>query len=197
MISKKKTYTKFKYHSEIYQIGESLMVQDENFRYAMCKLLQIIPANGIKRHPYWPTIKIQWYYSKTDLDRAKTGLEDEELFESISNSELFEAPHHDIIYIETVVCKCRVLSFEKYEKLDQPSDTIFFKRSKYDPIKHVLTPSMDHWKKVCKCNRPFNPDLLYMECGGCNLYFHPKCFGIAEGEVGQIDNFYCDNCKNK
>lgn len=176
------------------------MVQDENYKYAMCKLTHIIPSNGMKKHPYWPTIKIQWYYSKSDLDRTKAGLKSDELFESISNYELFEASHQDTIYIETVVCKCRVLSFEEYTKLDQPSDTIFFQRAKYDPIKHVFTPPMDQWKKICKCSRPFNPDLLYIECEGCNSCFHPKCFGIEEEEVEKIEKFYCDNCikaKNK
>lgn len=173
------------------------MIQDQGGKYSIAKLLEIIPFHGIKKHSQWPTIKIQWFYAKQDINRTKTGLNEEKDFTSISDYELFNSPHQDVIYIETVVCKCYVLPLEDYLKLEEPTDIIYFYRADYDPIKEVLKPPYEKWEKICYCNTPFNPDSLYLKCDKCMQYFHPKCVGINNEDAEKLDDFLCNNCKTK
>lgn len=196
-LSKKRTYTKFKYKGEIYKIGDSMMIQDQGGKYSIAKLLSIIPSSGIKEHSLWPSIKVQWYYSKTDINREKNGLNEDINYNSLSNFEVFNSPHTDIIYIETVVCKCFVVSLEDYCKLEEPSEVTYFQRAEYDPIKQFLKPPYDKWEKICKCKTPFNPDVLYLKCDKCMKYYHPYCVGINEEEAEKLDLFFCDECKEK
>ena len=194
ILSKKKRYLKFKYQEEIYKLGDCLMIQDQGGRYSVAKLLEIIPRNGIKKHSLWPTIKVQWFYSKADINREKNSLIALKDFNSISDYELFNSLHTDTIYIETVVCKCIVVHMEEYLKLDEPSELVYFYRADYDPIKEVLKPPFEKWNKICKCNTPFNPDQLYLKCDNCMKYFHPTCVGIPEEKGEQMDAFYCNEC---
>lgn len=170
------------------------MIQDQGGRYSIAKLLEIIPRNGIKKHSLWPTIKVQWFYSKADINREKNSLIAQKDFESISDYELFNSPHKDTIYIETVVRKCFVVHMEEYLQLDEPSDLVYFYRADYDPIKELLKPPFEKWKKICKCRTPFNPDQLYLKCDKCMQYFHPNCVGINEEMAEQMDAFVCNEC---
>ena len=190
-------FSKFKYHNIIYNIGDCLCIQaKEKNKYLYAKLLEILPSNGMKKHSLWPSIKVQWYYLKSDLNREKNGLIDPKAYDSISEFELFESPHNDIIYIESVICKCYTLKYEDYINLDESEDTMFFTRAKYNPYKELLDPPFETWERICKCKMPFNPDKLYITCDGCQKSFHPECFNIKEDEIEKID-FYCDECKNK
>ena len=173
------------------------MIQAQGGKYSIAKLLEIIPRNGMKKHSLWPTIKVQWYYSKTDINKEKNTLTLQKNYDSISEYEVFTSPHKDTIYIETVVCKCFVVHIDEYLKLDEPSDLVYFYRAAYDPIKEVLKPPFDKWNKICKCKTPFNPDQLYLKCDKCLKYFHPKCVGINDKIANEIDAFECVDCNNK
>lgn len=108
IVAQSNNYNKFKFKSEIYSLGDTLMVQDVSDGYLIGKLARIIPSGGIPSYPHWPTIQVQWYYKKSDINREKNGLASDVIFNSISDYELFHSEHTDIIFIETVICRCKV-----------------------------------------------------------------------------------------
>jgi hypothetical protein len=108
IVSPNVNYNKIKYKSDIYSIGDYLMVRDVNDGFLIGKLIKIIQFNGMKKYPYWPSIQVQWYYKKSDISREKNGLTDDVIFNSISEYELFKSTHKDTIFIETVLCACKV-----------------------------------------------------------------------------------------
>jgi hypothetical protein len=54
------TYTKIKFKQDYFSIGDNLMVRDFNENFLVAKLSKIIPVNGNKKYPYWPTIEVEW-----------------------------------------------------------------------------------------------------------------------------------------
>lgn len=48
------------------------------------------------------------YYKKNEINRDKNGLLDDEKFDSLSEKELFQSEHKDIIAIENISAKCKV-----------------------------------------------------------------------------------------
>ena len=54
-------YNKIKFKSEIYRIGDAVLVRDLNEGFLAAKLTRIIQCNGFKKYPFWPTIEVQWY----------------------------------------------------------------------------------------------------------------------------------------
>lgn len=134
VISSDVSYDTIKFQSTYYSIGDKIIVfaNNENL---IAELVKIIPKNGIKDYPMWPSIQVRWYYKKTDINRKKNQLLDDSNYASISDYELFETNHKDIIFIETVIAKCNIYSYEEYEALDDHTDYTFFCRAQYDPNK--------------------------------------------------------------
>jgi hypothetical protein len=54
------TYSKIKFKQDYFSIGDNLMVRDFNENFLVAKLSKIIPVNGNKKYPYWPTIEVEW-----------------------------------------------------------------------------------------------------------------------------------------
>jgi len=128
------TYTKFKYNGEIYSVGDDVQICDYSSEYLIAKIVKIHTTNGIMKYSYWPTIEVNWYYKKSDIAQDKKSLPGLDL-NSISEFEVFSSKHKDIIFIETLLGKCNVLTFEEYESLEEISSIMFFTRAFYDPIK--------------------------------------------------------------
>ncbi len=114
------------------------MVRDLNGDFLVGKLIKIITNGGFKKYPYWPTIQVQWYYKKIDINREKNGLKDDTIFNSISDYELFKSNHTDTIFVETVMGPCKIYTYEQYESLEEHTNSTFFCRASYDPIKVSL-----------------------------------------------------------
>ncbi len=136
---------------------------------------------------------MNWYYRKSDLLADKKILSKIKI-DSISNYELFSSSHKDIIFIETVIAKCLVLSFEEYELLEALNENTYFSRASYDPIKKTFNPPFNKWRKVCTCNMPLNPDEFYVKCDMCTTWCHPKCENINEEAIENLERFTCSNC---
>ena len=190
------SYDSIKFRDIIFKIGDVLLIQssDENL---IGELIKIIPSNGIKEYPFWPTVQVKWYYKKKDINRKKNNLLSQQNFDSISDYELFPSNHKDIIYIESIINKCKVYTYEEYDNIADPSDYTFFTRAKYEIHSELLHPKFDDWKKGCICKKPLNPDQLYIKCDKCNGWFHPKCCGIDEKDSNKINNFVCPNCRKE
>jgi hypothetical protein len=187
------TYDSIKFRNFIFKIGDVLLIQasEENL---IGELIKIIPTNGIKEYPFWPAVQVKWYYKKKDINRKKNNLLNQQNFDSISDYELFPSNHKDIIYIESIINKCKVYTYEEYDNITDPSDFTFFTRAKYEINTELLHPKFDDWKKGCICKKPLNPDQLYIKCDKCNGWYHPKCCGIDEKDSDKINNFVCPNC---
>lgn len=186
-------YTKFKYDNVIYKIGDCMFIKDSNDTFSIGKLVKIISANGIKSLPFWPTIKVKWFYKKKEINWEKNGITSS-FYDSISEYEVFKSKHYDIIFIESVLCKCTVLPIQEYQIQKENSDLIFFTRARYDPLTQIITPPIDQWERSCSCNAPVNPDLLYIKCDQCDNWFHPTCEGLSNEEAKIINEFYCQKC---
>ena len=186
-------YDSIKFRNIIFKIGDVLLIQasEENL---IGELVKIIPTNGIKEYPFWPTIQVKWYYKKKDINRKKNNLTNQQNFDALSEYELFPSNHKDIIYIESILNKCNVYSYEEYDNIADPPDLTFFTRANYEIHTEQLQPKFEEWKKGCICQKPLNPDQLYIKCDKCNGWYHAKCCGIDEKESDKINNFICPNC---
>ena len=61
--------------------------------------------------------------------------------------ELFLCNHKDIIYIESIISKCWVYTYEEYENIADPSEFRLFNWAKYEIHTELLNPKFDDWKK--------------------------------------------------
>ena len=104
------SYDSIKFRNIIFKIGDVLLIQasEENL---IGELIKIIPTNGIKEYPFWPTIQVKWYYKKKDINRKKNNLLNQQNFDALSDYELFPSNHKDIIYIESILNKCKVYKY--------------------------------------------------------------------------------------
>ena len=77
-------YNTIKYQSNYSSIGDTLLIigKTDNL---IGELTRIIPNNGIKSNPIWPSIEVQWYYKKSDLNKRKNNLLDINNYNSISD----------------------------------------------------------------------------------------------------------------
>ena len=189
------TYDSLKFRNIVFNIGDVLLIQapEEDL---IGELIKILPINGKKEYPFWPTVQVKWYYKKKDINRRKNNLLNQQNFDSISDYELFPSNHKDIIYIESILNKIKVFSYEEYDSIANPNDNTFFTRAKYEIPAELLVPKFDDWKKGCICKKPLNPDQLYIKCDKCSDWFHPKCCGIDVKNSNRIKNFICPKCKN-
>ncbi len=72
---------------------------------------------------------------------------------------------------------------------------IYFSRASYNIETETLTPSIEEWEpKYCVCQKPYNPDLEWVECELCNKWFHGDC--VIRDKMG-IENFACEGCQKK
>ena len=146
-------YDSIKFRNIIFKIGDVLLIQasEENL---IGELVKIIPTNGIKEYPFWPTIQVKWYYKKKDINRKKNNLTNQQNFDALSEYELFPSNHKDIIYIESILNKCNVYSYEEYDNIADPPDLTFFTRANYEIHTELLHPKFEDWKKGCICQKP-------------------------------------------
>ena len=74
------SYDSIKFRDIIFKIGDVLLIQssDENL---IGELIKIIPSNGIKEYPFWPTVQVKWYYKKKDINRKKNNLLNQQNFD--------------------------------------------------------------------------------------------------------------------
>lgn len=133
-------FSKFKYRNEVYSIGEKIMVSNGGSDYSVAQIIKVLPLKGISRSSYWPSIQIEWYYRKSDLNKDSSSIVGYNA-NFISEFEVFKSNHKDTIFIESILGKCQIISFEKYDCLNEINGNIFFCRSKYDPIKVRLIKS--------------------------------------------------------
>jgi hypothetical protein len=136
----------------------------------------------------FPFIEIEWCYSKQHLPQAVLAA----FGPHISNAEIFPSASSTFcLYIDSIKCKCFVLSFEEYSQLETSYDYYYFSRAAFNEESGRLEPPPESWKKACLCLMPSNPDRQYIQCGGCQNWFHDTCVG----DIDMDSTYVCRDCQ--
>ncbi|KAH9656932.1 Chromatin remodeling protein SHL [Citrus sinensis] len=103
-------------------------------------------------------VHVRWYY------RPEESIGGRRQFHG--SKEVFLSDHHDIQSADTIEGKCTVHSFKSYTKLDAVGNDDFFCRFEYNSSSGAFNP--DRVAVYCKCEMPYNPDDLMVQCEGCS-----------------------------
>ncbi|KAD6794378.1 hypothetical protein E3N88_05274 [Mikania micrantha] len=132
-------------------------------------------------------VHVQWYY------RPEESIGGRRQFHG--SKEVFLSDHHDVQSADTIEAKCTVHTFKSYTKLQAVGNDDFFCRFDYNSATGAFNP--DRVAVYCKCEMPYNPDDLMVQCDGCTDWFHPACIEMTPEEAKQIEHFFCGNCSTE
>ncbi|XP_008804533.1 chromatin remodeling protein EBS-like isoform X2 [Phoenix dactylifera] len=103
-------------------------------------------------------VRVRWYY------RPEESIGGRRQFHGAK--EVFLSDHYDIQSADTIEGKCFVHSFKNYTKLDAVGSDDYFCRFEYKSATGSFIP--DRIAVFCKCEMPYNPDDLMIQCEGCS-----------------------------
>ncbi|XP_074333026.1 chromatin remodeling protein EBS-like isoform X3 [Apium graveolens] len=129
-------------------------------------------------------VKVRWYY------RPEEAIGGRRQFHGVK--ELFLSDHYDTQSANTIEGKCIVHSFRDYTKLDDVGAEDYFSRFEYKAITGAFTP--DRVAVYCKCEMPYNPDELMLQCDECKDWYHPACVKMTTVQAKKLSNYLCDDC---
>lgn len=129
-------------------------------------------------------VQVRWYY------RPEESIGGRRQFHG--SKEVFLSDHFDFQSADTIEGKCVVHSFKGYTKLQAVGNQDFFCRFEYNSTTGAFNP--DRVAVYCKCEMPYNPDDLMVQCEACSEWFHPPCIGMSIEEAKKIEHFFCENC---
>ncbi|XP_050363855.1 chromatin remodeling protein SHL isoform X1 [Argentina anserina] len=129
-------------------------------------------------------VHVRWYY------RPEESIGGRRQFHG--SKEVFLSDHHDVQSADTIEGKCTVHTFRSYSKLDAVGNDDFFCRFEYNSTTGSFNP--DRVAVYCKCEMPYNPDDLMVQCEGCSDWFHPICIDMSAEEAETVDHFFCESC---
>ncbi|KAJ6402853.1 hypothetical protein OIU84_014873 [Salix udensis] len=96
---------------------------------------------------------------------------------------------------DTIEGKCTVHSFKNYTTLDAVGNDDFFCRFEYNSSSGAFNP--ESVAVYCKCEMPYNPDDLMVQCEGCSDWFHPACIEMSAEEAKRLGHFFCEKCSSE
>ncbi|XP_073220038.1 chromatin remodeling protein EBS-like isoform X2 [Cicer arietinum] len=148
-------------------------------------------------------VRVRWYY------RPEESIGGRRQFHGAK--ELFLSDHYDVQSAHTIEGKCVVHSFKNYTKLDNVAAEDYYCRFEYKAATGAFTP--DRVAVYCKCEMPYNPDDLMVQCEGCkdctcgiklqglktfevSCRYHPACVGVTIEEAKKLDHFMCAECSS-
>uniref|UniRef100_A0A803QJ69 Serine/threonine protein phosphatase 2A regulatory subunit n=1 Tax=Cannabis sativa TaxID=3483 RepID=A0A803QJ69_CANSA len=131
-------------------------------------------------------VRVRWYY------RPEESIGGRRQFHGAK--ELFLSDHYDVQSAHTIEGKCTVHTFKNYTKLENVGTEDYFCRFEYKAATGGFTP--DRVAVYCKCEMPYNPDDLMVQCEGCKDWFHPSCMGMTIEEAKKLDHFLCSDCNS-
>ncbi|XP_073060840.1 chromatin remodeling protein EBS-like isoform X2 [Primulina eburnea] len=135
--------------------------------------------NNVKVH-------VQWYY------RPEESIGGRRQFHGAK--ELFLSDHFDVQSAHTIEGRCIVHTFKNYTKLENVGAEDYFCRFDYKAATGGFTP--DRVAVYCKCEMPYNPDDLMVQCEGCKDWFHPSCMRMTIEDAKKLDHFLCSDCSS-
>ncbi|KAK9151588.1 hypothetical protein Syun_009897 [Stephania yunnanensis] len=131
-------------------------------------------------------VRVRWYY------RPEESIGGRRQFHGAK--ELFLSDHYDVQSAHTIEGKCIVHTFKNYTKLENVGAEDYFCRFEYKAATGGFTP--DRVAVYCKCEMPYNPDDLMVQCEDCKDWFHPSCMGTSIEEAKKLENFVCSDCSS-
>ncbi|XP_057764975.1 chromatin remodeling protein EBS-like [Salvia miltiorrhiza] len=126
-------------------------------------------------------VRVRWYYRPEESVGGRLDFHGEK--------ELFLSDHYDVQSAHTIEAKCTVHSFEDYTKLEDVTPEDYYCRFQYRAASGLVLHNMA--ALYCKCEMPYNPDDLMIQCEECEDWFHPGCINRTIEEVKQLDRFDC------
>ncbi|KAF9587548.1 hypothetical protein IFM89_004006 [Coptis chinensis] len=129
-------------------------------------------------------VRVRWYY------RPEESIGGRRQFHGVK--ELFLSDHFDVQSAHTIEGKCIVHTFKNYTKLENVGTEDYFCRFEYKASTGGFTP--DRVAVYCKCEMPYNPDDLMIQCEACKDWFHPSCIHIKPEEAKKLERFSCTDC---
>ncbi|MCH82379.1 BAH and coiled-coil domain-containing protein 1-like, partial [Trifolium medium] len=118
-------------------------------------------------------IHVRWYY------RPEESIGGRRQFHG--SKEVFLSDHFDVQSADTIEGKCTVHSFKSYTKLDAVGNEDFFCRFEYNSATGSFNP--DRVAVYCKCEMPYNPDDLMVQCEGCSDWHSNLCLQSLEWDL--------------
>ncbi|MCE3051203.1 bromo adjacent y domain containing 1, partial [Datura stramonium] len=99
------------------------------------------------------------------------------------------------VSLHTIEGKCIVHSFKNYTKLENVGPEDYHVGLS---IKRQLEPlEADRVAVYCKCEMPYNPDDLMVQCEECKDWYHPACVGMTSEQAKQLADFVCSDCSSE
>ncbi|KAK1307486.1 hypothetical protein QJS10_CPA10g01700 [Acorus calamus] len=132
-------------------------------------------------------VRVRWYY------RPEESIGGRRQFHGAK--ELFLSDHYDVQSAHTIEGKCVVHSFKSYTKLANVGAEDYFCRFEYKAATGGFTP--DRVAVYCKCEMPYNPDDLMVQCERCKDWFHPICMGMTIEQAKKLEHFLCSDCSSE
>ncbi|GFP85072.1 lysine-specific demethylase phf2, partial [Phtheirospermum japonicum] len=126
-------------------------------------------------------VRVRWYY------RPEESIGGRRKFHGAK--ELFLSDHYDIQSAHTIEGKCVIHTFKNYTKLENVRPEDYYCRFEYKPASGAFVP--DRVAVYCKCEMPYNPDDLMIQCDECKDWYHPACVEMTIEEAKQLDHFVC------
>ncbi|XP_063936282.1 chromatin remodeling protein EBS-like isoform X1 [Daucus carota subsp. sativus] len=132
------------------------------------------------------SVRVRWYYRPEEASCGRQPFH--------GAKELLLSDHYDNQSAKTIEGKCIVHPFKEYTKLEDVGAEDYYSRFEYNASTKEITP--DRISVYCKCEMPYNPDDLMIQCDGCKDWFHPVCVKMTTAQIKQLSNYRCDQCSS-
>ncbi|XP_078431113.1 chromatin remodeling protein EBS-like [Wolffia australiana] len=166
---------------KIVKVGDSVLMRasdsDKPPYVARVEKIEIDHRNNLR-------VRVRWYYRPEESSGGRRQFH--------GAKELFLSDHYDTQSASTIEGKCTVHSFKNYTKLENVGAEDFFCRFEYKASTGNFVP--DRVVVYCKCEMPYNPDDLMVQCEECRDWFHPRCLSMSIEQAKKLDHFLCSDC---
>ncbi|XP_017424634.1 chromatin remodeling protein EBS-like [Vigna umbellata] len=167
--------------NKIVRVGDHVTMRppDTNKAPYVARVEKIEPCrkNDVKVH-------VRWYY------RPEDSIEGRRRFHGVK--ELFLSDHYDVQSAHAIEGKCVVHSFKNYTKLQDVAAEDYYYRFEYEAATGTFTP--DRVVVYCKCEMPYNPDVLMVQCEECKNWYHPACVDMTAEDAEKLEQYVCSEC---
>ncbi|VFQ88931.1 unnamed protein product [Cuscuta campestris] len=131
-------------------------------------------------------VTVRWYYRPEETKGGRQQFH--------GTKELMLSDHYDVQSADTVEGKCRVHSFAAYTELPCVGPEDYYCRFEYKAAAGTCLP--DRVVVYCKCQMPYNPDDIMMQCEACMDWYHPRCVDMSIQQAKQLDQYICTSCEH-
>ncbi|XP_010496171.1 PREDICTED: chromatin remodeling protein EBS [Camelina sativa] len=169
--------------TKVVRVGDCVLMRPSDAGkppYVACvEKIEADARNNVKVH-------CRWYY------RPEESLGGRRQFHGAK--ELFLSDHYDVQSAHTIEGICIVHTFKNYTRLENVGAEDYYCRFEYKAATGAFTP--DRVAVYCKCEMPYNPDDLMVQCEGCKDWYHPACVGMTIEEAKKLEHFVCVECSS-